>query len=88
MWAKPLIGGQAGLGGDVAHRAAFGAGAEEGALRSAQHLDAVEIEHRRQRVVGVQAEVAHLDRRIVDIDAGGARAGGGLDAADRDVVRV
>ncbi len=26
--------------------------------------------------------------RVVDVDAGGARTGGGLDAADRDVVEV
>ncbi len=78
--------GQAGLAGDVAHRAAFGSGAEQGALRPALYFHPVEVEHRRQGVVGVQAQGPHLDRGVVDIDPGGARPCLGADAADRDVL--
>ncbi len=80
--------GQAGLGGDVAHRAAFRPRAEQGPLRSAQHLDPLQVEHHGQGVVGVQAQRAGLDRGVVDIDAGGARSGLGVDAADRNVVPI
>ncbi len=79
-------GGEAGLGGDVADGAAFRSRAEQGPLRAAQHLHAVEIEHGGQGVVGVLAQRPHLDGRVVDIDARRARAGGGGDPPDGDVV--
>ena len=79
--------GEARLRRDITHRAAFGARAEERALRSAQNFHALQIEHRRKRVVGAEAQRADLDRRVVDIDAGGRVAGAGIDAADGDVVR-
>jgi hypothetical protein len=79
---------QARLRGDVAHRAALGTGAEQRALRPAQHLDAVDVEGLRQRVVGIEGQRAHLDRRVVEIDAGGAGAAGRGDAADREMLLV
>ena len=69
-------GAQAGLGGDEAHRAAFGPGAKQRALRSAQHLDPLQIEHRGERIGRGIADLTALDWRIVDIDAGGCRADG------------
>ena len=78
--------GEARLRGDVAHRAALRAGAEQGSLRTAQHFDAIEVEELDQRIVGIESERAHLDRRIVDVDSGGARAAARGDAANRDLV--
>jgi hypothetical protein len=51
----------------------------------AQHFDAFEIEDHRIGVATAIAERSDLDRRVVDIDAGGGGAGGRVDAADRDV---
>ena len=79
-------GGEARLRHDVAHRAAFRAGAEQRALRPAQNLDALEVEGLRQRVVGIEADVAHLDRGVVEVDAGGTGPRRGGNAADRDGV--
>ena len=79
--------GQARLGGDVADRAAFGARAEQGALRSAQNLDPVDVEGLRQCLVGIEGERSHLNRRVIQVDAGGAGASGGRDTANRYVVR-
>src|SRR5450631_247940 len=59
----------AGLRHDVAHGAAFRAGAEQGSLRSAQHLDAIQVKSLGQCVVGIEADGAHLNRRIVDVNA-------------------
>ncbi len=73
---------------DVAHGAALGTRAEEGALRTAQHLDAVEIERLGQRVVGIESDRPHLNGGVIDIDAGGARAAGGGNAANRNRVRA
>ncbi len=69
-------GGQAGLGRDVANRAAFRARAKQGALGATQHFHPIKIEHGGQGVVGVQPKGSNLDGRVVDIDAGGAGAGG------------
>ncbi len=80
------VGGQAGLRGDVAHRAAFRPGAEQGALGPAQHLDPIQVEHGGQGVVGVEADDVDLHRGVVEVDAGGRRAGGRGHAADRDVL--
>ncbi len=80
--------GEAWLRGDVANRTAFGAGAEQRALRTTQHLHAFEVEYRRQGIVGAEAERAKLDRRVVDVDAGGGVARGGIDPADGNVVAV
>ena len=82
------VAAKAGLRRDVPHRAPFRTCAEQSALGAAQHLDAIEIENRGQGVVGVKAERAHLDRRIVDVDAGGARARLRNDAADGHVMSV
>ena len=79
-------GGQAGLVGDIADRAALCPGAEQRTLRSAQHFDPGEVEHVGQRIGRLHIDVADLHRGVVDIDAGGARSGGGADPADRDVV--
>ncbi len=86
--AVDRAGGEARLGGDVAHRATLGAGAEQRALRAAQHLDAIDVEGLRQRLVGIEGERTHLDRRVIHVDAGGAGAAGAGYAADRDVVRA
>src|SRR3977135_1114798 len=71
--------GDARLREDVAHRSALCARAEQGALRSAQHLDALQVEGLRQRVIGVEADSAHLDWRGVDGDACGTRGAAGTD---------
>src|SRR3546814_4620881 len=55
-------------------------------LRTAQHLDALEVEDRGQRIVGTEAERAHLDRRVVDIDPGRPCARARRNAADADLV--
>jgi hypothetical protein len=55
-------------------------------LRAAQHLDPIQIEGLRQGLVGIEGERAHLNRRVIEIDAGGAGAAGGGNAADGDVV--
>ncbi len=78
--------GEAGLRRDVTHRAALGAGAEQRALRSAQHFHPLDVEGLGQRLVGVERERAHLDRRVVEIDAGRAGAAGPGDTTDGDVV--
>src|SRR5205823_3817144 len=77
---------QARLGGDVAYRAALGPGAEQRALRAAQHFHPLDVEGLGQRLVRVEGQRAHLDRRVIEIDAGGAGAAGSGDAADGDVV--
>ena len=76
---------RSGCGRDESHHAAFGAGAEQRALRSAQHLDPVEVEERRKDVDRAEPDMPALDRRIVDVNAGGRGAGLGVDAADVDV---
>jgi hypothetical protein len=75
-----------GLRRDVTHRAALGAGAEQRTLRSAQHFHAIDVEGFRQRFVGIEGERAHLDRRVVEVDTGGAGAARAGNATDRDVV--
>src|SRR5208337_4419653 len=52
----------------------------------AQDLDPVQVEGLRQRLVGIEGEGAHLDRRVVEVDAGGAGAAGRGDGAYGDVV--
>src|SRR3546814_13197847 len=83
---KDLEIGEVRLRGDVADGAAFRSGAEQRALRTAQHLDALEVEDRGQRIVGTEAERAHLDRRVVDIDPGRPCARARRNAADADLV--
>ena len=73
------------LVGDIANDARFRAGAEQRPLRAAQYFDAVEIEDCWEGVDGTEADVARLDRRVVDVDAGGRGAGRRIDAADVDV---
>ena len=80
--------GEAGLHRDVAHRAALRPGAEQRSLRTAQHFDAVEVEELDQRIVGIEAQIAHLNRGIVDVDSGGSRSTTRGDAANRDLVRL
>ncbi len=55
-----------GLRGDVTHGARAGSRAEQGALRSAQHFDAVEVVE-----IEVRREQRHGDRRFIQIDADG-----------------
>ena len=76
---------QARFGRDEPNRAAFGSGTEQRALRTAQHLDALDVEQRRIGIERAEGQVATLDRRVVDVDAGRGRTGRGVDAADRDV---
>src|SRR5205814_10138162 len=61
--SEHLGGSQLGLVGDVANRAGLGAGAEEGALGTAEDLDAVDVEK-----IDVRREQGHRDRRLVEID--------------------
>ena len=82
------IGMEARIRRDEANRSAFGACAEQGALRPAQHLDALEVEDLGEGVRVPIAGVAHLDRRIVDVDAGGGGTDIGEHAANRDVAAV
>ena len=76
-----------GLVGDVAQRAGLGAGAEQRALRAAQHLEAIEVEEleigrkqrdRNRRLIEVHAHLL-LHARLVANHLPGA------DAADRDL---
>ena len=76
---------QIGRGLNEADRAALGSGTEERSLRSAQHLDTLEIEQSRECVERREGDVAPLNRRIVDIDAHRRSAGRGIDAANVDV---
>ena len=78
---------EVGLPGDETHRTTLGAGAEQRALRSAQHLDAIQIEDHREPAVhtGIDVVGAADQRRVIEVDAGGRRTGTGLDAADLDI---
>src|SRR3546814_8837900 len=67
---KDLEIGEVRLRGDVADGAAFRTGAEQRALRTAQHLDPLEVEDRGQRIAGAETERAHLDRRVDAIAPG------------------
>ncbi len=70
---------------DEAHCATDRTTAEQRALRPAQHLDPVEVEHLRIGVAERRADPCpRLDRGVVDIDAGGRDARAGIHAADRD----
>ena len=85
---RPSIGGvglQVRLGRDEPDRAAFGTAAEQGALRSAQDLHPVKIEHQGVGVGRRITDHAGLDRRVVNIDAGGGRSDLGINAPDGDV---
>ena len=61
---EPLGHAELRLVGDVAHRAGQRAGAEQRALRTAQHLDAVDVEE-----VEVRREERQRDHRLVEVDA-------------------
>jgi hypothetical protein len=63
----------------------LGAGAEQGALRPAQHFDALQVVHPRIGVARSVTQQARLDRRFVDVEAGGRVAGRRRDAPDRNV---
>src|SRR3546814_8178313 len=65
---KDLEIGEVRLRGDVADGAAFRSGAEQRALRTAQHLDALEVEDRGQRIVGTEAERAQ-DRKSTRLNS-------------------
>ena len=54
---------------DVPDRAAFRAGTEQRALRTAQHFDVVKIECLGKGVIRIEAQRPHLDRRVVNVDA-------------------
>ena len=77
---------QVGLGRDEADRPALGTGSKQRALRTAQHFHPLEIEHARESARGdaTDAERPHLDRRVIEVDAGRPRTDRGADAADRD----
>ncbi len=62
--ADRFVAADLGRVGDVAHRAGERAGAEEGALRPAQHLDARHVEK-----VDVGGEEGKRDHRFVEVDA-------------------
>jgi hypothetical protein len=70
----------------ISYRACLAPRAQQLVLLAAQHLDALQVEGLRQRVIRVEADGAHLDRRVVDVDARGARAARGGDTTDRDRV--
>ncbi len=65
---------QARRGLDEAHRAALRPCTEKRTLRTAQHFHALEIEQCREGIAGAVREIAHLDRRVVDVDTGRASA--------------
>src|SRR5206468_2427737 len=83
-----LLLGEARRRRDEAHRASLGGGAVQRPLRPAQDLHPLQVEQLRERspVPGGRAGiVALLQRRVVEVDAGGRRAELRSDAADGDV---
>src|SRR6516164_11365263 len=76
--------GEARLSLNEADRAAFGAGAEQRALGTAQNFDTLDVEQPGEGVAGAEPEVANLNRRIVDVHASGCGAGLGRDTVDRN----
>ena len=73
--------------GDEADGAAHRARAVEGALGTAQHLDAIQIEQLRLHGA-VELAVADGHRYLVDVDADRRRSRHGADAANLDVVET
>ncbi len=80
-----LVFGQTGVGRDEPQCAALGARAEQSALGTLQYLDALEVKECGVGVHRAELQMSRLNRRVIDIDARGRRAAGGVDGADRDI---
>src|SRR6185437_3318256 len=79
------VGAQARVRCYESYGAAFGAGPEESSLRTSKHLDSLHVEKDREGSDTAEADVARLDRRVIEVHAGGGGAGTRLDTADRNI---